>query len=69
MNIRLVRGCGKPLWKKLWKVWKSQGFQQVFCLFDPRDTRVENASYGLHNSSYKTLQIMLRHHRKEVISS
>ena len=23
-------GCGKPLWKKLWRMWKSVSFQQLF---------------------------------------
>ena len=25
--------CGKALWKKLWRMWKSMSFQQLFSLF------------------------------------
>jgi len=25
--------CGKPLWKNLWRMWKTQGYQQVFRFF------------------------------------
>ena len=28
--------CGKPLWKTLWKVWKTLRYQQVFLLFAQR---------------------------------
>jgi hypothetical protein len=28
------RACGKPLWKTLWKLWKSIGFPQVFLGFE-----------------------------------
>ena len=24
--------CGKPLWKRLWRMWKTVSFQQVFGL-------------------------------------
>ena len=25
--------CGKGLWKSLWRMWKTYGFQQLFCCF------------------------------------
>jgi hypothetical protein len=25
--------CGKPLWKTLWRMWKTMSYQQVFRLF------------------------------------
>ena len=25
--------CGKPLWRNLWRMWKTPGYQQVFCFF------------------------------------
>lgn len=33
MNNKRFRSCGKGLWKNLWRLWKSVGFQQLFRVF------------------------------------
>lgn len=38
-------GCGKPLWKNLWRVWKTLSFQQVFRLFPLLPPPVEKSVY------------------------
>ena len=27
--------CGKPLWKRLWRMWKTMSYQQIFRFFPP----------------------------------
>jgi len=38
-----LRGCGKPLWRKLWRMWKTMSFQQVFALLPNPPAPVDNA--------------------------
>ena len=37
--------CGKPLWKSLWRMWKTQSFQQVFLPFAQTPPLVDNNAY------------------------
>ena len=60
--------CGKLLWKNLWRMWKTIGFQQVF-RFLPSGGRVwKSLHIGLHNIGYKAVTAMLRHRRAEDLS-
>ena len=34
--------CGKPLWKRLWRMWKTMGYQQIFRFFPIHSPPVEN---------------------------
>jgi len=36
--------CGKPLWKNMWRMWKSVSFQQVFRPLGNPAHRVENCA-------------------------
>ena len=40
-----AEGCGKPLWKNLWRMWKTPSYQQVFCLFPMTPPAVENTGF------------------------
>ena len=40
-----VKNCGKLLWKSLWRMWKTKGFQQVFGLCAGVVLSVENSAY------------------------
>ena len=40
------RPCGKPLWKNLWRMWKTPCFQQVFRPFGNLSHPVENGAYS-----------------------
>jgi hypothetical protein len=37
--------CGKPLWKNLWRMWKTISFQQVFRCLGPYPQAVEKSVY------------------------
>jgi hypothetical protein len=37
--------CGKLLWKRLWRMWKTRSFQQVFGLLAPLGQAVEKSAY------------------------
>ena len=56
--------CGKPLWKSLWRMWKTQSFQQVFCFFGFPLLLVENMHIRLHNWGLRCGTVMLRRRRK-----
>jgi len=36
-------GCGKLLWRKLWRMWKTLSFQQVFAPLPNSPAPVDNA--------------------------
>ena len=62
------RVCGKPMWKTLWRMWKSWGFPQV--------NRHFPNGFGkkvVHNLLYKcaadTVATMLRHQKKTATKS
>jgi hypothetical protein len=38
--------CGKLLWKNLWRMWKTAGFQQVFRCFPQKLPPVERLVYS-----------------------
>ena len=37
--------CGKPLWKSLWRMWKTSSFQQLFRFCRTCPPVVENSVY------------------------
>ena len=37
--------CGKPLWKNLWRLWKTMSYQQEFLLFPFCPLLVEKSAY------------------------
>ena len=39
------RDCGKLLWRNLWRLWKSIGFQQVFRGFEREGAGVEKCAF------------------------
>jgi hypothetical protein len=45
-NIHNLPSCGKLLWKNLWTMWKTIGFQQVFRSFTQPRPHVEKSVYG-----------------------
>jgi len=47
MHTCFYPGCGKPLWKNLWRMWKSASFQQVFRTFGTTPPDVENSAYSV----------------------
>ena len=57
------RACGKPVWKTLWRMWKSWGFPQV-----KREFSNGSGEKVVHNLLYKCAQdtavTMLRHQKK-----
>ena len=38
--------CGKPMWKSLWRMWKSVSYQQQFPVFAQPAADVENSVRG-----------------------
>ena len=52
--------CGKPLWKTLWRMWKSMSFQQVFVSFPLCPPDVENSAYASAYPAKNWLQLVLR---------
>ena len=56
--------CGKPLWKNLWRMWKTQSFQQVFCPFGFPPLLVETMHIRLHNLWFGCGTVMLRRRRE-----
>ena len=61
--------CGKLLWKNLWRMWKTIGFQQVFRLSVQELPLWINLHNGLHNIGYKAVTTMLRYRRPTVPST
>ena len=58
-------GCGKPLWKKLWIVWKTHGYQQLFRSVPPSLPLWKSVYRGLHNAATYARKGMLRHRFQE----
>ena len=53
--------CGKPLWKSLWRMWKTPSYQQVFRCLEKRPQPVEKLHTALHNGPETWIMSMLRH--------
>ena len=53
--------CGKLLWKSLWRMWKTLGYQQVFRTFGFSRSMWRSPHTGLHNSGYNPVTGALRH--------
>ena len=59
--------CGKPLWKTLWKMWKTSCYQQVFSLF-PQLASGDNPSlFGFHNTKTGCGIVMLRRRNHPIL--
>ena len=53
--------CGKLLWKRLWRMWKTVSFQQEFGLLDLGAGLWKSVYTGLHKTDYKVVTETLRY--------
>ena len=52
--------CGKPLWKKMWRMWKSMSFQQIFAPSEKPPGYVDNSPVRLHPYASRSRKTGLR---------